>query len=123
MRPYYSRCEPMAQNILIADNNVGAVAVANKVFVGATALQDAVAFASDDDIIQVIRSSVNYGTITIDKRLNIFGIGLNPDTEGGSLSPVTQIDITETDRNRNQDLGSQHRHGSQPWRRSCWCFG
>ena len=51
--------------------------------------------AVNDDIIQVIRSSTNYGTITIDKRLNIFGIGLNPDTEGGSLSPVTQIDITE----------------------------
>ncbi len=84
-----------AQNILIADNNVSAVPVTGKVFTGATALQDAIAAAVDDDIIQVIRSAVNYGTITIDKRLNIFGIGLNPDTEGGSLSPVTQIDITE----------------------------
>ena len=84
-----------AQAILTADNNPGAVAVAGSVFTGETALQDAIAAASANDIIHVIRSSTNYGTITIDKPLNIYGIGLDPDTEGGSLSAITQIDILD----------------------------
>lgn len=83
-----------AQAILMADNNPGAVATST-VFVGATALQDAIAAAVDDDIIHVIRSTTNYGTVTIDKRLNIFGIGLFPDTDGGVRSFVSQIDIAD----------------------------
>ncbi len=82
-----------AQNILTADNNPGAVAVPGAVFVGATALQDAIAAAVNDDIIHVIRSTNSYGTVTIDKRLNIFGIGLFPD--GGSRSTMSQIDIPD----------------------------
>jgi len=84
-----------AQNILIADNNPGAVAVPGAVFTGATALTDAIAAAVDDDIIHVTRSTTNYGTVTVDKRLNIFGIGLFPDTDGGSRSKATQVDISD----------------------------
>lgn len=69
--------------------------MAGSVFVGATALTDAIAAATDDDIIHVIRSTNNYGTVTVDKRLNIFGIGLFPDTDGGVRSAVTQIDIPD----------------------------
>jgi len=84
-----------AQNILTADRNPGAVAVPGAVFVGSTALQDAIAAAADDDIIHVIRSSSSYGAITIDKRLNIFGIGLFPDTDGSSRSFVTTVEIAD----------------------------
>jgi len=84
-----------AQSILTADNNPGAVAVAGEVFIGATALQDAIAAATDDDLIHVIRSTNNYGTATIDKRLNIFGIGLFPDTDGAVRSTMSTIDIPD----------------------------
>ncbi|MEQ8812088.1 MAG: hypothetical protein RIE59_23675 [Imperialibacter sp.] len=84
-----------AQNILTADRNPGAVAVAGSVFVGATALQDAIAAAVDDDIIHVIRSSTSYGAIIVDKRLNIFGIGLFPDTDGSNRSYVTTVEIAD----------------------------
>jgi len=84
-----------AQNILTADRNPGAVAVPGAVFVGSTALQDAIAAATNDDIIHVIRATTSYGAITIDKRLNIFGIGLYPDTDGSSRSVVTTIAMAD----------------------------
>ena len=80
--------------IYTADINPGAMGGVN-VFLGPTALVDAIAAAVDDDIIHVVRSSLNYGTITIDKRLNIFGIGLNPDTDGSQRSSVVTINIAD----------------------------
>ena len=64
-------------------------------FTGATAVQDAITASVADDIIQIIRSPVSYGAIVVDKRLNIFGIGLAPDTDGNSRSNVTVVDILD----------------------------
>jgi hypothetical protein len=85
-----------AQTIYTVDNNPGAVGGAN-VYTGPTALQDAIAdpVIVAGDIIHVTRSSVDYGAITIDRQLNIFGIGLNPDTDGSERSIVSTVNITE----------------------------
>ena len=80
--------------IYTADINPGAIGGVN-VFTGPTALADAIAAASDDDIIHVVRSSLDYGTTTIDKRLNILGIGLNPDTDGNERSVVSTVNIAD----------------------------
>ncbi len=84
----------IAQTIYTADNNPGAVGGANT-FTGATALTDAIAAASAGDIIHVTRSSTNYGATTVDKQLTIYGIGLNPDTDGGELSIVSTVVIAD----------------------------
>ena len=85
-----------SQTIYTVDNNPGAVGGAN-VYTGPTALQDAIADATivPGDIIHVTRSSIDYGAITIDRQLNIFGIGLNPDTDGNERSIVSSVNITE----------------------------
>lgn len=85
-----------AQTIYTVDNNPGAIGGANT-YTGATALQDAIADAAivAGDIIHVTRSSIDYGAITIDRQLNIFGIGLNPDTDGSERSEVSIVNITE----------------------------
>jgi len=84
------------QTIYTVDNNPGAIGGV-KVYTGLTAFQDAIADATivAGDIIHVTRSSVDYGAITIDRRLNIFGIGLNPDTDGNERSIVSTVNITE----------------------------
>ena len=84
----------IAQTIHTADNNPGAVGGVN-VYTGATALTDAIAAATAGDIIHVVRSSINYGTIIVDKQLTIFGIGLNADTDGGDLSTVSTVNIVD----------------------------
>lgn len=85
-----------AQTIYTVDNNPGAIGGANT-YTGATALQDAIADPTivAGDIIHVTRSSIDYGAITIDRQLNIFGIGLNPDTDGSERSEVSTVNITE----------------------------
>jgi len=84
----------VAQTIYTADNNPGAVGGVN-VFTGPTALTDAIAAAVDDDIIHVVRSATDYGATIIDKRLTIFGIGLNPDTDGNQRSIVSTVNIED----------------------------
>ena len=84
----------LAQTIYTADNNPGAIGGANT-FTGPTALTDAIAAATAGDIIHVVRSSTDYGTITIDKQLSIFGIGLNPDTDGNERSIVSTVLIDD----------------------------
>jgi len=84
----------VAQVIYTADNNPGAIGGADT-FTGATALQDAVAFASPGDIIHVTRSNINYGTTTITKQLTIYGIGLNADTDGNTFSSVGTVVIDD----------------------------
>jgi len=84
----------LAQTIYTADNNPGAIGGTN-VFLGPTALTDAIAAASGGDIIHVVRSSNDYGATTIDRPLSIFGIGLNPDTDGNNRSIVSTISITD----------------------------
>ena len=86
-----------SQNLLVANNNPGAASGVNT-FVGATALQDAVAAAVAGDIIYVVPSSVIYaGTTIIDKGLTIFGIGFRADKDIGLKSQVNQFDINASD--------------------------
>lgn len=87
-------CIGYAQTIWTADNNPGAVGGANT-FTGPTALTDAIAAAAAGDIIHVVRSSLDYGTTTVDKQLTIFGIGLNPDTDGNERSTVSTVNIAD----------------------------
>lgn len=84
-----------SQAILTADNNPGAIAVPGQVFTGATAFSDAIAAANAGDIIHVVRSGTNYGAVTVDKQLIIFGVGLNPDTDGGNVSAVSTVLIAD----------------------------
>ncbi len=84
----------VGQTIYTADNNPGAIGGVN-VFTGPTALTDAIAAASAGDIIHVTRSSTNYGPITISKQLTLFGVGLNPDTDGTTRSIVNDITIDD----------------------------
>lgn len=84
----------VAQTTYTANNNPGAVTGAN-IFTGAMALQDAVAAASAGDFIYVVRGHNDYGTVTIDKQLSIFGVGLNPDTNGLTRSVVSTVNITD----------------------------
>jgi len=84
----------VAQTTYTANNNPGAVTGVN-IFTGATALQDAIAAASAGDIIYVVRSATSYGATTVDKQLTIYGIGLNPDTDGSTRSIVNIIIIAD----------------------------
>ncbi|MFY0627717.1 MAG: hypothetical protein JXR07_15575 [Reichenbachiella sp.] len=83
-----------SQTIFTADNNPGALGGTN-VFTGATALQDAIAATTSGDIIHITPGNTNYGIATIDKPLNIFGIGLNPDIDGTLRSRVDTIIIAD----------------------------
>lgn len=83
-----------AQTIYTADNNPGAVGGVNT-FTGPTALSLAIAAAAAGDIIHVVRGANDYGTTTVDKQLNIFGIGLNPDTDGSERSIVSTVVIAD----------------------------
>lgn len=88
----YASTLTSAQNILVANNNPGAATGVN-VFVGATALQDAITASLNGDIIYVVPSLINYGNILIDKEISIFGIGIRPNKDLGAKSIVTRIDI------------------------------
>ncbi len=83
----------LAQTLLIANNNAGATTGTN-VFTGSTALQDAIAAAAAGDIIYVVPSINNYGDITIDKSLTLFGIGIRPQRDNNNYSTVRDVYIT-----------------------------
>jgi hypothetical protein len=87
-----------AQTIRVANNNPGATAGVN-VYVGATALSDAITASVNGDIIHVMPSSVSYGNITIDKSLRIYGIGSNPDKQGSKVSTVDYLYIADAGDN------------------------
>jgi len=76
-----------AQTIYVANNNPGAATGVN-VFTGATALQDALDAAADGDIIYLIPSVVLHPSITINKGITIFGIGIRPDKDVGLKSQI-----------------------------------
>lgn len=81
-----------SQNILIADNNAGAPS-GTHVFSG---LQDAIDAATDGDVIHVIPSPNNYGSVTISASqagISLYGIGFNPDKDGPAKSTVTTINL------------------------------
>ncbi len=83
-----------SQTIYIANNNPGAVGGTN-VFTGGTAFNDAIAAASNGDIIYVVPSPNNYGDIGVNKSVTIYGGGFNPDKDNAlfSMVGVTRIDI------------------------------
>lgn len=88
-----------SQTLIVANNNPGAASGIN-VFTGSTALQDAHAAAATVapfDIIYVVPSTVAYGTITIDRGITIFGIGIRPDKDLGSKSLVGPVYINASD--------------------------
>ena len=85
----------VAQTIYVANNKPGAATGVN-VFVGPTALQDAINAASTTapyDVIYVVPASVSYNNITIDRGLTIYGIGLSPAKDVGAKSRVDQVFI------------------------------
>lgn len=79
-----------AQVIRVANNNSNAPTGDN---IFATA-QEAIDAANTGDIVQIAPSETNYGDITIDKSITLFGIGYNPDKDSPFLSRVDDIDVT-----------------------------
>lgn len=73
------------QTTFIANNNPGATGGANT-FTGPAALTNAMAAASNGDIIYVIPSPTSYGELNISKQLTLFGGGFNPDKDNPKLS-------------------------------------
>ena len=82
-----------AQTTFIANNNPGAVTGVN-IFTGATAFNDALAAASDGDIIYIVPSGTNYGDIALSKELTLYGGGYNPDNQTGLKSLIRSIQIS-----------------------------
>ncbi len=89
-------CISQAQTIRVANNNPGAATGIN-VFVGATALQDAITASTAGDIIYVVPSAVNYGIATITQPLTLFGIGISPDSQSPNRSFLNTIVIDASD--------------------------
>ncbi len=83
------------QTLQVANNNPGAENnPANNVYGGATALQDAINASVAGDIIYVVPSINNYGDITIDRSLTLFGIGIRPQRDNSLYSTVRDVYIT-----------------------------
>lgn len=75
--------------IRVADNTLNAP-TGDNVF---SSLQDAIDEAVAGDIIQVIPSPTSYGDVTINKRLTVYGVGLNPDKDLPLTSTVGTITL------------------------------
>ncbi|HNP18523.1 MAG TPA: hypothetical protein PKL31_08830 [Fulvivirga sp.] len=83
----------VAQTIYVANNNPGAVTGTN-VFIGSSALQDAINAATSGDIIHVIPGSTSYGNVIVDnKSLTILGVGLNPQKNISTRSIVGDLSL------------------------------
>ena len=83
-----------SQNILIADNNAGAPSGAHVY----SDLQAAIDAATPGDIIHVIPSPTDYGSVTVSTDdLSIFGIGIKPDKDGPAVSVLSDISIYASD--------------------------
>ncbi len=78
-----------AQTTFIVNNNPGAVLGVN-VHTNFNAAQTA---ASDGDIIYIVPSGTQYGTLNITKEITVFGIGLYPDNQTSITSDVPNIII------------------------------
>lgn len=80
---------PSWSAVLVADNNSNAPTGAH---IHAT-LQDAIDAASDGDIVHVVPSATNYGSVSVNKQLHLVGIGVNPDKDLVELSEVEDITL------------------------------
>jgi hypothetical protein len=79
-----------AQNIITVDNST---AIADADY---TSIDSAIANANTDDIIMVYGSPISYGTVTVNKRVKIIGVGYflteNPNTQTtGSAAIIQEI--------------------------------
>ena len=81
-----------AQTIHVVNNTPGSPGGTNVY----TTVDDAITAAVDGDIIHIVPSQENYGSFTVDKQLQIFGIGINPDKQAPILSRVSDITIEES---------------------------
>lgn len=80
-----------SQNIFIANSNPGA-AGGTRVFTGQSAIINAIAAASNGDIIYVVPSNVYYFQFSLfGKSVSLIGGGFNPDKPGGPLSTIENI--------------------------------
>jgi hypothetical protein len=78
----------MGQTTWIANSAPGAVAGTN-VFTGANAINNAIAAASNGDIIYVVPSGVVYSTPSFNgKQVSLFGGGFNPSNPSGGVSAL-----------------------------------
>lgn len=78
-----------AQTIHVVNNTPGAPGGTNVY----TSVDDAITAAVDGDIIHIIPSQESYGSFTINKQLQIYGIGINPDKQAPILSRITDITV------------------------------
>ena len=81
-----------AQTLYVANNNPGAASGIN-VFIGTAAIADAMAAASNGDIIYVVPSQVQHPNVNITKELTLFGIGLSPNKDLSAKSVVSDVVI------------------------------
>ena len=81
-----------AQTLYVANNNPGAASGVN-VFTGTTAIDDAMAAASNGDIIYFVPSQIQHPNVNISKELTLFGIGLSPNKDLAAKSVVSDVTI------------------------------
>ncbi len=79
-----------AQTTWIANANPGAPTGTN-VFLGVTAINDAIAAASNGDVIYVVPSSTLYNTVTVSKSVSIFGGGFFPQDPGKPVAKINGV--------------------------------
>ncbi|MCH8569089.1 MAG: hypothetical protein LAT67_12520 [Balneolales bacterium] len=84
-----------AQTVHVVNNTSGAPDGSNVY----ASIQEAIDAASDGDVLHIIPSGDSYGNFTLNKSLQIYGIGFNPDTDAPGRSLVGQITITSSGSN------------------------
>jgi len=74
-----------AQTVRFVDNNPGAPTASG---VNYTTIQAAIDASSPGDIIYIQPSTINYDAPTVNKKLNIYGLGHNPELNAGARAYV-----------------------------------
>ncbi|WP_456439804.1 hypothetical protein [Psychroserpens sp.] len=82
-----------AQNILIVDNNVNVDTSPSHMY---NTFATAIAAAANGDIIYVQPSETNYGTITINKEIIVYGNGHTPELNSGRKAIFSHITIASS---------------------------
>jgi len=85
-----------AQALLIANNNPGAPTGTN-IYTGGNALVNAFTAATAGDIIYIVPSGNNYGSLDITKSITLYGGGLNPDKDGAVITTLISVSIQSSD--------------------------
>jgi len=82
-----------SQTLFIANSNPGAVGGTN-VYLGANAINSAIASAVAGDIIYVVPSGVTYSGVVLNKSVTIIGGGFNPDKQGGNVTTLSSVNVS-----------------------------